>query len=404
MGLRVSYLTDVEGMWPKLVSFAEGNPDVTLDGEELTVAPGSLFVFGGDAIDRGPDSRRVVATLLAAKERHPDRVVLIAGNRDINKMRLVRELAGAPPAPTPDSIKRDRPALLRWIFESTMGARGAFGFRKQELEHEDGASVSDEDVVDSFIADLSPGGALVRYLAACQLAYRTGPTLFVHGGITEASLSVVPRVSAPVDDVDEWIARLNAFYRVQQAAYQAHALDPRGAREYKDLIDYQAPFPGMRANPRSVVYSRNADAFNNTELPTRAAIEKLARGSIDRVVVGHTPNGDSPSIRRCGRFELHVADNSYSRLNVASRVLIEDDAVTVLGSTKLDDGRIERVRFSLARGDTGNPVGKLTVDTGHLVKGIVESGELVLYKALPGYRTEQQAITRVALDARALRE
>jgi hypothetical protein len=404
MDLRVSYLTDIEGMWGKLASFAEDNPDVTLEGDALSVTPGSIFVFGGDAIDRGPDSRRVVAALLAAKERHPDRVVLLAGNRDINKMRLVRELTGAPPARTPESIKKDRPLLLRWIFESTMGARGAFDFRKEELEREGGAAVSDENVVDSFLADLSPGGALARYLAACQLAYRTGPTLFVHGGITEGSLSLVPRIPSPVGDLDEWIAKLNAFYRMQLDAYQAHALDLRSAGEYKDLIDYQAPFPGMRENPRSVIYSRNADALNNPELPTQAAIDKLARASIDRVVVGHTPNGDSPSVRRSGRFELHVADNSHSRLGVGSKFLIANDAVSVLGSTKLDDGRIARIGFRLARADLDNPVGKLTVDTGHLVKGVLESGELLLYKSLPGYRTEQPAITRAALEARGLRE
>lgn len=400
--MRVSYLTDIEGMWGKLASFADGNPDVTLAGGELSVNPGSLFVFGGDAIDRGPDGRRIVATLLAAKERQPDRVVLLAGNRDINKMRLVRELGGAPPARTPDALRRDRPELLRWIFENTMGARGAFGFRKQELELERGAAVSDEEVVDSFLVDLRPGGDLARYLGACQLAYRSGPTLFVHGGISEASLSYVPGSPSPVGDADEWIAKLNAFYRAQQDAYRAHALDPRHAREYEELIDYQAPSPGGRENPRSVVYSRNADAFNNLALPSPAAVEQLARAAIDRVVVGHTPNGDSPSIRRRGRLELHVADNSYSRLNVASQVTIEDDAVSIVASTKLDDGRIEQLRFRLVCGDTESPIGKLTADTGHLVKGALANGELVLYKALPGYRTEQQAITRAALEARGL--
>lgn len=402
--MRVSYLTDLEGMWGKLASFAEGNPDVTLVGDALSVSPGSLFVFGGDAIDRGPDGRRVVAALLAAKERQPERVVLLAGNRDINKMRLVRELAGAPPARTPEAIKRNRPEVLRWIMENTMGARGAFDFRKGELERERGTVVSDEDVVESYLADLHPGGALARYLAACQLAFRDGPTLFLHGGITDAALGFVPLAPSPVDDVDEWIAKLNEFYRTQQAAFGANALDARGASEYEPIIDYQAPVPGLRENPRSVVYSRNADALNNLELPSSAVIAKLARASIERVVAGHTPNGDSPSMRRRGRFELIVADNSYSRLNVGSRVTIEDDAVSVSASTKLDDGRIERIAFRLERGDPDSPIGKLTADTGHLVKGALESGELVLYKALPGYRTEQQAITRVALDARGVRE
>ena len=70
---------------------------MTLRGGELTLAPGATLVFGGDAIDRGPAGRRVVAALLAAKRHYDDRVVLLAGNRDINKLRLHRELAGRPP-------------------------------------------------------------------------------------------------------------------------------------------------------------------------------------------------------------------------------------------------------------------------------------------------------------------
>ena len=45
-------------------------------------------MFGGDAIDRGPGGRRIVRTLLAARRRYGDRVILLAGNRDINKLRL----------------------------------------------------------------------------------------------------------------------------------------------------------------------------------------------------------------------------------------------------------------------------------------------------------------------------
>ena len=67
MTAPIAYLTDVEGMWTRLASFALGNPLVRFDGDRLVVSDGAIFVFGGDAIDRGPDSRRVVATLLEAK-------------------------------------------------------------------------------------------------------------------------------------------------------------------------------------------------------------------------------------------------------------------------------------------------------------------------------------------------
>src|SRR5687768_5160073 len=131
----VAYLTDAEGIWPKLASFVEGNPYVAFDAEgRLVVAPGAVFVFGGDAIDRGPSSRRVAAALLELKRRQPGQVFLLAGNRDINKLRLWRELRGYPPRRAPPEVAGGpRPALLKWIFENTMGARGAFEFRREEL-------------------------------------------------------------------------------------------------------------------------------------------------------------------------------------------------------------------------------------------------------------------------------
>src|SRR5690242_7335086 len=124
----VAYLTDVEGIWEKLASFCRDNPHVHLEaGGRLVVRPGATFVYGGDAADRGPDGLRVVRTLLEAKRQQPSQVVLLAGNRDINKLRLARELRGSPLARTPaDMRSAPRPVLLRWILENTMGARGAF--------------------------------------------------------------------------------------------------------------------------------------------------------------------------------------------------------------------------------------------------------------------------------------
>ena len=61
--MAVAFVTDIEGMWDKLVDFAAGNPLLSLDvvTGALTVAPGARFVFGGDAVDRGPWGRRSIS-------------------------------------------------------------------------------------------------------------------------------------------------------------------------------------------------------------------------------------------------------------------------------------------------------------------------------------------------------
>lgn len=398
----VAYLTDVEGIWEKLTSFCQDNPLVSLeDGERLVVRPGATFVYGGDAVDRGPDSQRVVRTLLDARRRQPSQVVLLAGNRDINKLRLVRELNGHPLAKTPADVRgAPRPVLLRWIFANTMGARGAFDFRHTELARS-GSPVSEEDVVDSFLEELGPGGAMRDYLAACQLAHRIGNTLFVHGGVHEDSLEVVPALGH-VEGVDAWSEALNHWYREQVGAFLEGRLGPDGTPAWEPLIAYQAPTPGRHINTASVVYGRMANERNHPGLPSPALIATLARSGIHRLVVGHTPSGDCPSVLREEAFELICADNSYGRVEGASQLFLRDDSVYVAGRVKLEDGRLEHVHFQLALGDVSVPIGRQLLDTGQLVKGPLESGDWLLFRALPQFHVEQLPMAPSTLAGQTL--
>jgi hypothetical protein len=409
--MTVAYLTDVEGMWPKLESFARDNPEVALDAAgRLVVAAGAIFVYGGDAIDRGPAGRRVVATLLEAKRRQPDQVILLAGNRDINKLRLPRELGGHPPPRTPEEVRRGpRAELLRWIFQHTMGAPVAFEHRRAEVAAERGVEpegVADDEVVDGFLADLGPGGDLRAYLSLCQLGFRAGRTLFVHGGLSPQSLGHVPgRAEPPGDaaalaavDVDAWIAGLNAWYAAQLDAFDAGRHDASGQPAWQPLIAYQAPSPGSRLNPGSVVYGRSVDDHNNLVLPPAEVIAVLARSGLGRAVVGHTPSGDSPSIGRAGAFQMLCADNSHARHARGSRVWIDaDDSLRIDAVTRLDgdadEAPLRRVQVRLTRDDVaaGSPLGLRTRGSGRLVRGVLDDGSLLTYRALPEWKTEQLA-------------
>ncbi|MCX5745140.1 MAG: metallophosphoesterase [Proteobacteria bacterium] len=345
--MSIAYLTDVEGKWEKLASFAADNPLVSLVGGTLRIADGATFVFGGDAIDRGPHARRIVDTLLAARRTYGDRVVLLAGNRDLNKLRLVRELGGAPPPGAPTDGSRGE--LLRWIFANTMGARSAFEHRATEL-----GTTRDDDVVDSFLADLAPTGALRQYLAACRLGYRAGATLFVHGGVTSENHGYTPggATGDRAATVDAWLAALDAFYTHELAA----------------------------AHPAA-------------ELPAPHVVAWLQASGIDRVVVGHTPSGDCPAIVRAhhaASFELVFADNSYGRVEErGSQLAITDAQIVVAATTELDDGTRHAVDFARVRAEP-SPVGLRTSD-GHLVKAQLADGRYLLFRGLADRRVEQVA-------------
>ena len=76
-------------------------------------------------MDRGPEARRLLRALVDVAERQPERVVLLAGNRDINKLRLPRELGPFPRPDLPDPL----PARLQATLARTMGAAEAWDHR-----------------------------------------------------------------------------------------------------------------------------------------------------------------------------------------------------------------------------------------------------------------------------------
>lgn len=397
----LAYLTDIEGQWEKLAAFADDSPVVSLDPDgALTIAPGATFLFGGDAIDRGPSSRRIVSTLLAAKARQPDQVVLLAGNRDINKMRLVRELAGHPPKKAPPEMRDAAPTeMLPWIFANTMGARDAFMHRRAELARE-GRAHSDEAVVQSFLDDLAPEGDLARYLAASQLAWLRDGTLAVHGAVTDESLGVVPTQRDRYGTVPSWVAALNDFYTAEISAWRgARGLDPAAGQA---LIAYQAPIAETKLNQASVVYGRPTDDGNNPRLPSRAVLDALRRDGVKRLLVGHTPTGDTPAALTDEGFAMVMADNSYGRVETGSRVHVEGEVVTVRGETQLDDGARMRVDYALFDRVDDPLLGRRDRETGQLVKARLASGDYLVFRALPQNQVEQRVMSASALRSRPL--
>jgi len=380
VGDVLAYLTDVEGRWDKIETFASGNPFVSLSGDDLVLADDVTFVFGGDTIDRGPWGRRIVRMLLAARRRYGDRVILLAGNRDINKVRLAHEL-DTPPADCPPLATRGE--RLQWIFPNTMGAPKAFAHRATELAAENRPS-DDESVAASYLEDIGPGGDLRAYLHEARLAYRHGVTLFVHGGVTDENIFRAPGVDIPAANVDAWIAALDVFYRAQLDELVAN-------RVPEQLIAYQRVVPGTELNQGSVVYARPTDSRANPHLPSPATIAKLRASGIERVVVGHTPSGDCPAILRDDGFELVMADNSYGRVERGSHLAFTDELTMVGAMTELDDGRRLHVAFASKRTDERTLLGLRDATTKQLVKAQLPANAYLLFRGLPERKVEQVA-------------
>ena len=92
-----AYLTDVEGNLDYLERFVAVSTVLAWTDESKTrlrfQRDDAVFVFGGDTQDKGIGDVRCVRLLLSLKEDFPERVVLLIGNRDCNKLRLTSELS-----------------------------------------------------------------------------------------------------------------------------------------------------------------------------------------------------------------------------------------------------------------------------------------------------------------------
>ena len=416
----IAVLSDIEGSSRKLDLFCQRHPAFVRGADGLFhLAPGASFVHAGDVPDRFEGTQAAVAELIRLKAEAPDRVLLVAGNRDVNKLRLTAELSreglkAPPPVRAADwkewlakqaSARSGKPAgeltaadlalgeeiavRLRWILERTMGAPDGFEMRRREMARR-GEATDDNAVAASFVAELSPGGPFRKLLAASTLLARRGNTIFAHAGITDDNIGFVPGEADRATGVDEWIAALDRWYRAELAAWERDAFswDGSGPRPGERLIRYAEPVPGKPANATSVVYCRSVDEQGKIALPGKATVEWLAASGVTRLVIGHTPSGELPVVLRTADdgFEVVVADTSRAgEMETPALISLEGDglaSVLVQGQLTLRGARRQvafRSRMGLA-----SPLGKRTA-TGALVVAPGREG-LYTYQLAPGWK------------------
>lgn len=266
---RLGYVTDIEGSYEYFKAFvARSNVlDQRNDGDdshglELSLRDNCFFVFGGDSIDKGPGDIRICRALVSLKKRYPDRVFLLVGNRDLNKVRFTAELSDAdmarpideippphwdPKAPTLrsylESVAKSsevssvqaantRVERLKYMLLHTLGCSDTFEFRREELsilrgvnKNESEISITDDDVVESFLHEVEhPDGSLRQYLDNANVVAVVGNTLFVHGAVDAHTMKFVPkhdsRFENPAqrpppgkmcDSLREWVDALNEY-------------------------------------------------------------------------------------------------------------------------------------------------------------------------------------------------
>lgn len=418
----VAYLTDVEGKMEKFESFLKDNPHVYRDASgRVQVRPGSIFVFGGDAVDHGSGNLEVVETLVDLKRRFPKQVILIAGNRDINKIQIPEWLSPESMKELPEAMVpwlRDRIALklglsspdqlpdealeshlarentrenrLRWTLEHRMNARSSFENHRAEIAGRRGvpsSSVSDTEVVEAFEDMLKSDGRFREFLSKSQLAFVHENTLYIHGALTEENIGAIPgKGSGARLRAREWAERLNTWYRAQLRPWERGSTGKVKPHPSESLLAYQRWRPGTRSNQDSVIYARYSDESGNPVLPGKKVADWLRRSDLHRVVSGHTPNGDTPTVLRGNGVEFLVGDNTYA--DHASHIFVDGDSVRIRSQASLKDGS-PRVLDHAWKVTDDTPLGQRLPGTDYLVKGRLEDGRWLLFRTLPDFTVEQ---------------
>lgn len=345
-----AYLTDVEGnldYFHKYVRLSKVIAWVDSKKNRLKFKQdNSMFVFGGDAQDRGIGDIRFINLLLDFKKEYPDRVEFIIGNRDANKIRIYSELSekitnNSAHLSKYDKFpywvnKKERVTLrnyleqnnyeinivnrLKYILEYTMGSSGSFEKRRAELAillNKSASSISDEDIVASFLNSIAPhpvnvkntnDNYLLKYLQYGKIAYIFGEHIFVHGAINKNNMGYVPSGGKLIEDVHLWVSALNNWYHKELNEYM---LNPecggitKKRKGYK-IIDYSVP-----SDNRTVVYSDNLKNGNGNYINSKV-IKYLNNSGIHSIISGHKPHGDCPLVLRSKNLTAVSADTSYS--------------------------------------------------------------------------------------------
>eukprot|EP01064_Diplonema_japonicum_P039428 TRINITY_DN987_c3_g1_i1.p1 TRINITY_DN987_c3_g1~~TRINITY_DN987_c3_g1_i1.p1 ORF type:complete len:435 (+),score=68.91 TRINITY_DN987_c3_g1_i1:51-1355(+) len=424
--MKIEYLTDIEGDLQyfktcvdrsSILSFSED------DGEHLCftenpVTQDLYFVFGGDLFDKGPGDIRLARMFVDFKDRHPDRVFWVLGNRDVNKLRFKLEVTDGtdPPKPFWDpkqidyrTFLEDRPDTrvekVKYILQYTMNAPKSFEYRREEMRiisNNPTLTPTDEAVSESFTVK---NQFLIEYLEKGCLILTLQNTLFVHGCVPKAGLGFVPDLKLEFSHkggdaskvpgkhygtLSEWCAALEDFKQKALNEYKTNQGNLGRA-----LMTFQITTGTVGKN--IVVeswYSRGA-----LSPPHSDVVKFFSENNITRVCTGHKPVGDTPLISPLSPSGaiLFSMDTSMSNAKAPNR---RDPAVfnlTLTPSSSIVTGRlIDCTEVSFTVEDHLEHIGKSK--DGWWVRAYVASeGKYHLTKQ-DGYDLHQKRATAAELE------
>lgn len=427
---NIIYMTDFEGDASSFDSLVEhGKIKIDKNGKPVIVDPKTEIVFGGDLPDRRPDSIRLVEMMSALKEKYPERVTLIWGNREMNKLGLINDIEGLRSGSHPEyrahllseiekgegkrlSRKRKDELIKKyntpsrqaswWL--SNQGAGDALKFHQEELSKKLGKNISIDEAAKDYIERMMPpDGTFFKYLRQGQIAAIKEGTFFVHGGLNQSNILRVPGDSKTYPNHQEWVSALNSWGDSQlEEVERLHRSGNSSKVSKLNLFRYGdakwdptvGKWGAVIASDQSVIYPIRSKNDGNLRLPDEATVRSLRQSGISQLVLGHTPAGNvAVPLTTNDGFTTLMADTSFSPQDQTKK-FIEISPGGIRAEGLLADG----TEILMETGKSGDPLIGKVVD-GHTIVGKRKDGSYALYRYAPGYKIEEKFLTRAEVLA-----
>ena len=270
---RIVAVGDLHGDYAAYAAILRGAR--LIDARDRWIGGNAIFVQTGDVPDRGPDTLRIIRSLMRLQReavRAGGRVVTLVGNHEA--MNVTGDLRYVHPGEYAAFADRDSARRRSQFFEANQALiENHYRARDTSLTAAQIRAAFEADSPLGWVehrAAWSPRGEVGRWIAANPIVALIDGNLFAHGGVGASYANVA---------VDEMNRRAAAALIARDSARTAIINDPLGPLWYRGLIrrdpDEEAPAGAAAEQPLSM----------EAEL---AAV--LAAQGARRMIVGHTPN------------------------------------------------------------------------------------------------------------------
>lgn len=281
----------------------------------------TTLVQAGDIVDRGADSRKIIAHLQKLQKeaaKAGGKVIVLLGNHEA--MNMTGDLRYVDPGEFASYADAHSEALRQAAWD----ANGKRFIAEYKAKHPE---MSDEAIRSEWFKAMplgmiehdrawAPNGEIGRWVSTLPAVVKIGDSLFVHGGLSAAYAHI------PVDQINN---RADAALKARDTAQTAVINDPLGPLWYRGNItrgslDQENWTVALAANPALATVPRPS-----IEEELNAV---LAGFGAKRLVVAHTPNLPGIEISHGGKLVRIDTGNSRYYKGQPSWLEINGDAVT----------------------------------------------------------------------------